>query len=69
MLPQRLMEREGLKDQGFRETAESTKTEYKSVVLHSKRGSRNLYLVVGSQGEGERGYGPEGEVAWRERGE
>ena len=37
-------------------TAESTKTEYKSVVLHSKRGSRNLYLVVGSQGEEERGY-------------
>ena len=42
-------------------TAESTKTEYKSVVLHSKRGSRNLYLVVGSQGEEERGDGLEGE--------
>ena len=40
---------------------ESTKTEYKSEVLHSKRGSRNLYLVVGSQGEGERGDGLEGE--------
>ena len=63
------MEKEGSKEDSVRQwkvQKQNTRVKYyiaKGVL------ELNLYLVVGSPGEGERGYGPEGEVAWRERGE